>query len=403
MHAKWLRRGMAAFLAALLAAGLVWFAWPSPIPVDLAAAVKGPMDVTVEDEGKTRVRDIYTISAPLAGKLLRIPAEAGDEVGKGEVVAVLQPSAPGFQDIRTRQEFEASLEAANAAVTQAEHEVHRLQAALDFSRSELKRAQVLSQRDAIAGKSLDQAKFDVESYNAALASAQAQLEVRRKERMSAAARLTKPDSNSSLETDPACCFEVRAPTTGRILRVLQESEAVIQAGMPLVEIGNPTDLEVAVDLLSSDAVQIQAGSPARIDGWGGPPINGRVTRVDPAGFVKISALGIEEQRVRTRIELLDPPEKWSRLGHDYRVIVHIMIWRGAGVLTIPVSALFRTGQGWAVFLVKDGRAQVTTIDIDHRNNRVAEVISGLNEADRVVLHPSDRISDGVAVSERETD
>jgi HlyD family secretion protein len=166
-------------------------------------------------------------SAPLAGKLLRIPAEAGDEVGKGEVLAVLQPTTPGFQDIRTRQELEALLEAANAAVTQAEHKVHRLQAALEFSRTELKRAQTLRQRDAIAGKSLDQAKFDVETYEAALGSAEAQLEIRRKERVSAAARLTNPDSNSSSLADPTCCFEVRAPTTGRVLRVLQEREAVI--------------------------------------------------------------------------------------------------------------------------------------------------------------------------------
>jgi HlyD family secretion protein len=403
MRVKWLRRMVPGVLAALLVAGLVWFAWPTPIPVDLASAIRGSMEVTVDDEGKTRVREIYTISAPLAGKLLRIPAEAGDEVGKGEVVAVLQPTAPAFQDIRTRQELEALLEAANASVTQAEHEVHRLNAALNFARTELRRAQTLSQRDAIARKSLDQAKFDVETYEAALASAQAQLEVRRKERASAAARLTNPGSNSALEADPACCFDVRAPTTGRILKILQESEAVIQAGTPLIEIGNPTDLEIVVDLLSSDAVQVQTGFPARINGWGGPPINGRVTRVDPAGFVKVSALGIEEQRVRTRIELLDPPEKWSRLGHDYRVIVHIVIWNGPDVLTIPVSALFRTGQDWSVFRVKDGRARITPVGIGHRNNRVAEIISGLNQADRVVLHPSDRISNGVAVSERKTE
>jgi HlyD family secretion protein len=393
---------MASLVAAFLVAGLVWFAWPAPIPVDLATAVKGPMEVTVDDEGKTRVREIYTISAPLSGKLLRISAESGDEVGKGEVLAVLQPTAPAFQDIRMRKELEAMLDAANAAIVQAEHEVHRLQAALDFSQSELKRAQTLRRGDAIATKSLDQAKFDVATYEAALASAKAQLEIRRKEQAGAVARLTNPNSNSPPEGDSPCCFEVRAPTTGRILRVLQESEAVVQAGMPLVEIGNPTDLEVVVDLLSTDAVQVQTGFPARVDGWGGPTLNGQVTRVDPAGFVKISALGIEEQRVHTRIELIDRAEKWSRLGHDYRVIVHITIWGGTDVLTIPVSALFRSGEEWSVFLVKDGRARTTTVEIGHRNSRIAEVLSGIKEGDHVILHPSDRVTDGVAVSKRET-
>jgi HlyD family secretion protein len=402
MQRKWTRRIVAFLLAAFLAAGLIWFAWPAPIPVDLAAAAKGPMEVTVDDEGKTRVREIYTVSAPLSGKLLRISAEPGDEVGEGEILAVLQPAAPAFQDIRTRKELEAMLEAANAAVIQAEHEMHRLQAALDFSQAELKRALSLRRGDAIAAKSVDQAKFDVETYEAALASAKAQLEVRRKEQATAAARLTNPTSSSPPDSDPPCCFEVRAPTTGRILKILQESEAVVQAGMPLVEIGNPTDLEIVVDLLSTDAVQVQTGFPARIDGWGGPPLNGRVTRVDPAGFVKISALGIEEQRVRTRIELIDPPEKWSRLGHDYRVIVHIIVWNGSDVLTIPVSSLFRTGDDWSVFSVKNGRAWTSKIEIGHRNNRIAEVLSGLKEGDRVILHPSDRISSKVPVSERES-
>lgn len=402
MSTKWLKRILLSLLAFLVAAGLVRFVWPAPVLVDLAIVASGAMEVTVDDEGKTQVREIYTVSAPLTGKLLRISAEAGDEVGKNKVLAVMQPTAPGFHDVRTHEELQALLEAANAAVTQAEHEVHRLQAALDFSGTELKRAQTLSRREAIAEKSLDQAKFEVETYEAALASARAQLEIRRREQASAAARLTNPANNSASEADPACCFEVRASTAGRILKVLQESEAVVQGGTPLIEIGDPVDLEVVADLLSSDAVQVQAGFPVRIDGWGGPSINGRVTRVDLAGFVKVSALGIEEQRVRTRIELVDPPETWSRLGHDYRVIVHITIWSGENVLTIPVSALFRIGEDWSVFVAKEGRARVANVGVGHRNNRVAEVVAGLSAGDRVILHPSDRISDGVEVTTRKT-
>jgi len=176
---------------------------------------------------------------------------------------------------------------------------------------------------------------------------------------------------------------------------------VVPAGAPLIEIGNPLDLEVVADLLSTDAVRINAGAPVRLDGWGGQPVRGRVTRVDPAGFVKVSALGIEEQRVRTTIDFVDPPQAWSRLGHDYRVIVHVTVWNAENVVTVPVSALFRKGDEWAVFSVRAGRARMTAIRIGQRNNRTAEVISGLAEGDRVVLHPSDRVKDGQTVSERE--
>ena len=185
-----------------------------------------------------------------------------------------------------------------------------------------------------------------------------------------------------------------------MLKVIQESENVVQPGTPLIDIGDPLDLEVVADLLSTDAVQIKEGSSVRIDGWGGPPIQGRVARIDPAGFLKVSALGIEEQRVRTRIDFADPPEAWSTLGHDYRVIVHVTVWNGDNVLTIPVGALFRAGEDWVVFAVRDGRARTTPVKIDHRNGRMAEITSGLGEGDRVILHPSDRIKDGVAIEER---
>jgi HlyD family secretion protein len=194
--------------------------------------------------------------------------------------------------------------------------------------------------------------------------------------------------------------QIRAPVTGRVLKVVQESEAVVAAGAPLIEIGDPADIEIVAELLSTDAVRIKTGAAVRIDGWGGAPIRGRVSRVDPAGFLKISALGIEEQRVRTRIDLVDPAEAWSRLGHDYRVIVHVTAWETPEALTIPVGALFRTGDAWAVFAVTNGRARATPVQIGQRNNRVAQVISGLSSGDRVVLHPSDRVAEGTAVVER---
>jgi HlyD family secretion protein len=403
MHAILTKRIIGALVAGLVVAGAVWFAWPQPIAVDIATVAKGPMEVTVDDEGKTRVRHVYTVSAPLAGKVLRTSRHVGDQVIADEtVVAVMQPTVPGFHDVRTHEELQAALAAAEATVRFAEADMRRIEAALAFSRSELKRAELLVRTDAISLKALDKAKFDVETNEAALASTKAQLEVRRHERTSIAAKLIHPTNGADPQSDPSCCIQIRAPVTGRVLKLIQESETVVQPGAPLIDIGDPVDLEVVADLLSTDAVRIKQGAMVQIDGWGGSAIQGRVTRVDPAGFLKVSALGIEEQRVRVTMDFVDSPESWSRLGHDYRVIVHVTVWNSNNVLTIPVGALFRKGEEWVVFAVQGGRARVTSVKIGNRNNRIAEVSSGLSEGDRVVLHPSDRVKDGVTVAERET-
>jgi HlyD family secretion protein len=369
------------------------------------------MEVTVDDEAKTRVRHIYTVSAPIAGKVLRIShafgdqgisVHVGDQVKAAEtIVAVMQPAVPSFLDVRSREELQAMLAAADAAVALAEAEVRRIEASLEFSRGEFRRAEALARTNTISVRTLEKAKLDVQTNEAALASAKAQLDVRGSERASVAARLIDPSSVAA-PSNPSCCIQLRAPVTGVVLKIIQDSEAVVQAGAPLLDIGDPLDLEVIADLLSTDAVQIKPGSLVRIDGWGGSPIQGRVTRVDPAGFLKVSALGIEEQRVRTTIDLVGPAESWSRLGHDYRVIVHVTIWSAENVLRVPVGALFRKGDDWAVFSVTDGRARATLVKIGNRNNRTAEVLSGLSDGERVVVHPSDRVRDGAAVAERET-
>jgi HlyD family secretion protein len=401
MGAIWIKRTVGAGLLALAIVGLAWFAWPGLIPVDLATIARMPMEVTVDDEGKTHVRHVYTVSAPLAGKVLRISAHVGDQVIADEtVVAVMQPTTPSFHDARTHEELQAAAAAAEAAVKLAEAEIRRIEAAVAFSRTELQRAQALARTEIISVKALDKARFDVETNEAALASAKAQLEVRRNERASVAARLIHPSSDSGAQSSPSCCVQIRAPVSGRILKIVQESEAVVQSGTPLIDIGDPLDLEVVADLLSTDAVQVQPDASVRIDGWGGPPIKARVTRVDPAGFTKVSALGIEEQRVRTIIDFVDPPATWSRLGHEYRVNVHITTWSGSDVLTVPVAALFRRGDEWAVFAVREGRTRVAVVQLGHRTNRVAEVLSGISPGEKVVLHPSDRIKDGVSVSQR---
>src|SRR5579863_2344602 len=409
MSANWTKRIIGVVVLGLIAAGLVWFAWPRPLPVDLATVARGPIEVTADDDGKTHVRHIYTVSAPVAGKVLRIShptGEAGPSVHVGDlvtanetVVALMQPTPPSFIDIRSHDELEAEVTAADAAIQQQEAEVRRLEAAVDFSRTEFQRAQTLSRTQTISAQAFDKAKFDVDSNEAALASAKAQVDVRRSTRASLAARLIDP-TNAPTSTDAACCVRVVAPASGRILKIIQDSEAVVPSGAPLLDIGDPLDLEVVADLLSTYAVQIKVGAPVRIDGWGGPTIRGKVVRVDPAGFLKVSALGIEEQRVRVTIDFVDPPETWSRLGHDYRVIVHVVIWSADDALTLPVSALFRKGDDWAVFAIDNGRAQTKVVKIGHRNNHLAEVLAGLPAGTEVVVHPSDRISDGTRVVQR---
>ena len=313
----------------------------------------------------------------------------------------MQPASPGFVDIRSREELQKAVAAADAAMKEEEAEIRRLQAALDFSTTELRRTEALARTQTASVQALDRARYDAATNEAALASAKAQLEMRSSVRESLAARLLDP-SSTVLPSKSVCCVQIRSPVTGRILKIIQESEAVVPAGAPLIEVGDPLDLEIVADLLSTDAVQIKEGAPVRIDGWGGPPLRGQVTRIDPAGFLKVSALGIEEQRVHVTIDLVDPPQAWLRLGHDFRVIVHVTVWAGENVLAVPIGALFRQGDDWVVFTVSDGRARVTPVKVGHRNNRQAEILDGISEGTQVVLHPSDRVRDGIAIAQRET-
>jgi HlyD family secretion protein len=400
MTGIWSRRLLALVAGILALAAAVWFAWPRPIAVESATLAKGYMEVTVEEEGRTRVRSVYTVSSPLAGRVLRTPRTVGDEVFAEEtVVAVMAPPEPGLLDIRSREQLEATLAAAEAALGLAEHEVQRLVSALDFARSELDRTEALARRGVASATALDRARVDVELNEHALASARAQLDVRRSERASIAARLATHEPAAG-GAAAGWAIPLRAPASGNVLRILQESEAVVPAGAPLIEIGDPRDLEVVADLLSTEAVRLEIGAPVRIDGWGGPPIRGELVRIDPAGFTRVSALGIDEQRVRVTIDLVDPPETWSRLGHDFRVIVHVTQWSAEDVLTVPVAALFRRQDGWSVFRIESGRARAVPVEVGRRNDRAAEVLAGLDDGEVVILHPSDRIVDGVAVADR---
>jgi len=391
--------------------GTVWALRPAPILVDIAAVDVGPMRFTVDEEGKTRVKEIYTVSTPIAGRFLRSALEAGDAVeGERSVVAVIQPTDPSLIDVRTRKDLEAQVAAAQSAVRLAEAELEQARSELTFAERDLDRARRLAPTQAISARGLEKAEHDVAVRKSAVARAEAGVEFRNRELASAKARLIDPlgwpDNVEPPETTAStgaavCCVQVRAPASGRVLRMLVKSEQVVPAGTPLLEIGDPQDIEMVVELLSTDAVKIREGADATIEGWGGTvAIPAVVTRIEPGGFTKISALGIEEQRVRVILDFKGAPDAWRTLGNDFRVYARITAWKSDRALRVPLSALFRQGDDWALFRFDDGRARLSVVEIGHRNREVGEVLSGLKAGDRVVLHPSDRVHDGVAIENR---
>ena len=390
-------------LVLALAVALLWLFRPAAVPVDLVAVGRGPLMVSVSDEGETRVRDMYVVSAPVPGRMRRIELEAGDTVvADRTVVAQIEPSDPAFLDVRSSAEARATADAAAAGRTYAEAQVRRAEAELEFAQSELRRIRALAKSHTVSQNDLDSAERRAKTADAALAEAKAALKVRQSEYQVARARLMTPASRRGAS---GCdCIDVYSPVSGEVLRVVTESEGVVQSGTPLIEVGNPAQIEIVVDLLSADAVRVQAGQRAIIEAWGGPrPLEGEVRRVEPFGFTKVSALGIEEQRVNVIIDLKEPREQWQRLGHGYRVEPRIVLWEGRDVLKVPLSALFREGTQWAVFVEKGGRAELRPVEIGHENGLEAEVTKGLEPGERIVLHPGDRVSPGTRLEDRARD
>jgi HlyD family secretion protein len=393
------KRTLIALTGALIALGFAWALWPKPVPADVATISRGPLTVTVDEEGKTRIRQVYTVSSHITGKLQRLDLRVGDVVKKNEtIVAVVEPSAPPLLDLRTTREQTAHVAAAKAFVVLAEAEVRAARADLRFAESELTRAEALQNTPAMSPRTLEKARIDVDMRKAALARAQANEEVRKRELESAEARLLPPDEAALGRVPAGCCVRIIAPESGRVLKLLQESEKVVLAGTPLVDIGDPTDIEIVVELLSAEAVRVSEGAEASIEAWGGAaPLNGRVRRIEPSGFTKVSALGIEEQRVRVILDFVSGRDSPARLGHDYRIFARISIYAAADAVRVPVSALFRRGNAWAVFVVEGGRARLTEIEIGERNATFAEVRKGLQPGANVILYPSDRVGDGVRI------
>lgn len=383
---------IAAALAVL--AFLVWAFLPRAVEVELAEVALRPLEVAVEEEGEARIREVFTVSATIAGKLQRIGLHAGDEVSEGQPVASIGPAAPVLLDSRARAVAEAAAAAAQAATDLARAQLAQAEANRDFAQGEANRAVALFQKGAMSARAYDTAIREQKTAEAAVSSAVANLAVREKELESAVAVLrSEVPGNGSF-----CCVDILAPVSGKVLRVLTESEQVVQSGTPILELGDPGNLEIVVELLSRDAVRVTEGATATVSGWGGPPVAAEVERVEPSAVTRVSALGIDEQRVTVVLRLTGAPGDWQGLGHGFRVITRIALWREDGVLTIPVGALFRDGPDWATYAVRDGRAEVQRITLGERNEDFAQVLEGLAAGDRVILHPSDQVVPGVSVA-----
>lgn len=371
---------------------------PQPVPVDLATVIQGPMRVSIDEDGQTRIRDVFVVSAPVTGHLQRIQVEVGDPVIANQtVLARLSPTDPSFLDNRSQQQAEAAVRSAEAALGLAEAELRKARAQHEYARTDLIRARELAADHSISTSELDRFELAASTAAASLDTASAAVKVRQAELANARALILPVASDGSQDAQLA----LRAPVSGLILRRWQHSEAVVVAGTPLLEIGNPAELEIVVDLLSRDAVQVMDGAAVLISGWGGEkPLQGRVQRIEPFGFTKVSALGIEEQRVNIIIDLVAPHSHWQRLGHGFRVEASIEIWQQPQVLKVPTSALFRQGNDWAVFIVDKDIAKIRTVQIGRNNGQFAQVEGGLTAGNVVVLHPSERIEHGTRIRER---
>ena len=393
--------------AAIIAAAMAWAFWPRALMVDMANVARAAMITTINEEGKTRVRNAYVVSTPVAGRLLRIEVVSGDEVEGGKsVIARMLPSNPSALDIRTREQARAAVTAAEAAVRVARADLNKAKADAELAQLDLNRKRTLNKSGIESQAAVERAQQTWRAANASLEQAKAGISMRQADLANSRARLIDFSETTNHERIENIAQQdaipLLAPISGRILRVLQESETTLPAGKAIIEIGDiSNDLEIVTELLSTDAVRVAEGNRVIIKNWGGEDdLNGAVERVDPWGFTKFSALGVEEQRVSAVIKFTDPPDQRLSLGHGFRVETRIVTWEDGDALIVPSSALFRHNGDWASYLVEDGRALLKTIEIGHNNGVQAEVLGGLETGNRVVLFPGSGLSDGIRVKER---
>jgi HlyD family secretion protein len=372
--------GVLLFLGAL--AALVALLRPAPLSVETALVIRGPLQETVEEEGETRVRDRYIVAAPVAGRVARIVLNEGDAVRRGASVALLYPTP---LDVRSRDQAAARVAQAEDAQRAAAAVVVAARGVLEQAQRTGARAQELAKQGLLAPEERERAELDAASAQRALESADFRAQAAAHDAEVARAALSGPGTHP---------IALRSPVAGKILRIPERSERVVAPGEALLELGDLARLELVADLLSSDAVRVKPGDPILIEGWGGGTLNGCVRRVEPSGYTKVSALGVEEQRVNLVADFTDRPVD---LGDRFRVELRIIVWEASAVLQVPGSAVFRRGDGWAVFVVDDGRARLRNVEIGHRTPFVVEIASGLNQDEVVIRNPSDQITEGSRV------
>jgi HlyD family secretion protein len=380
---------LAVLIAAVLALS-VWALRPQPIAVELASVTRGPFEQTVSDDGKTRVRDRYVIAAPLAGRVERVQLEPGDAVKQGQVVALLSPTEPALLDARTARELQARIGAAEAQFARAKAEALKVQAQRDQARADLDRQTRLSKEGFVSPTALEQAGLSLKTMERAVEAARFAEDAAGHDLAQARAALARYQSGA-----PGPKWEVTSPVSGSVLRVAQKSEAPVALGATLLEIADPRSLEIVVDVLSQEAIAIRPGMPARVElGQGVAPLAARVRLVEPAAFTKISALGVEEQRVNVVLDFAEPLDRVQTIGDGFRVDAYIVVHQEKDAIKVPVGALFRDGEGWAVFVAEDGRARKRPVKVPRRNGAEAMVQDGLRPGERVVVYPSDALKDG---------
>lgn len=383
----------------LLMAGLFRALAPAPARVELIEASRGPMAVTVTAEGITRIRDTWTITAPVGGALARSPVDVGDPVLAEEtVVAIIEPAEPPFLDARARQLAEASVAEARAAVHLAEANLYRARTELSHFASELTRYRALAERGTLSTAALEDASQAVVSARAARDVAASDLDMRRATLQRMLAQLAEPKLRAAGAPPGECCLQLTSPGSGVVLSVRDLNARRVEAGAPLLTVGDPQDLEVRVDLLSQDAIEVAPGTEALLERWGGVGLlEARVTEVEPSAFTRISALGIEEQRVPVVLELLTPPESRVGLGDQYRVVVRLVLWSDEAVLRVPQSALFRHAGGWALYVAEAGRARLRPVEVGRVSTVWAQILGGVTAGEQVIAYPGAAITPGARV------
>ncbi len=379
---------------------LVYGFWPKPVLVNTAKVTEAPLTLTIDEEGKTRVIDRYVVSAPVPGVTCRHDLNVGDDVKQEQVLLKLEPMQSAILDPRSRAEAEAKVAAAKSALRAAQERANAAKADAEYAKTELKRIDRLIKAGAAPRESLDRARSQAQSTTAAQRSADFAVEVARYEL--AAAQTALAYTAGSKDTKASEFVPIKSPINGRVLRVHHECEGVVTPGQPLLEIGDTTRLEVEIDVLSEDAVRIMPGSRVLFNRWGGDhSLEGRVRTVEPVGFTKISALGVEEQRVLIIADFVSPHDEWARLGDGYRVEASFILWQQDNVLQVPTSALFRENGNWMVFAIRQGVATRVPVNIGERNGFQARLLSGLEKEDTVIIHPDDLIQEGTRVRPRE--